>query len=58
MIEGLEDALSNWYEDEKVIGQIASNYFKSMFQTSNPEGEAMETTLESLSSKISPSQKK
>ena len=37
-ILGLEDDLGHWVEDEDQMGRLASNYFVTMFTTSNPAG--------------------
>lgn len=56
-IDRIKDENGCWVEGTEAIGSVASNYFKRLFQSSNPQSQAIEHILESLSAKITVNQR-
>lgn len=55
-IQGIFYEGNNWVEEENRIGEIATEYYSKLFQSSLPNQEAIDKTLQGFEAKISHAQ--
>lgn len=51
-LKGIQDSSGVWVKGDDNMGKVATNYFSSLFQTSNPRNEEIDLTVEGMQEKI------